>query len=183
MLYHWFELGHAAVRPARLAAGSARLMLSHPFNPIAHTPMGRGASAACEVFERTTRRYAKPEFRIPTVDVDGQTVEVREDVVWEHPFCELIRFTKALPSKEARQQPRVLLVAPMSGHFATLLRGTVESFLPDHEVYITDWRDARQVPVAYGRFDLDDYIDVIRDILSALGGDVHVVAVCQPSVP
>ncbi|MEO0618954.1 MAG: polyhydroxyalkanoate depolymerase [Pseudomonadota bacterium] len=183
MLYHWFEIGHAAVKPARLAAGSARLMLNHPLNPIAHTPYGRSAAAACEVFERTTRRYAKPEFGLTETIVNGEAVLIREDVVYEHPFCELIRFTKEMPEDQVREQPRVLLVSPMSGHFATLLRGTVEAFLPDHEVYITDWRDARQVPVAYGTFDLDDYIDVVRDMLSALGGDVHVVAVCQPSVP
>ncbi|MGI9407430.1 MAG: polyhydroxyalkanoate depolymerase [Hyphomicrobiaceae bacterium] len=183
MLYHWFELGHAAVKPARLAAGSARLVLNHPLNPMAHTPVGRSASAAFEVFERTTRRYTKPEFGIRSVEMDGAEVAVREDVVWEHPFCEVIRFTKDIPDKAARKQPRVLLVSPMSGHFATLLRGTVESFLPDHEVYITDWRDARQVPVTYGRFDLDDYIDIIKDIFRTFGGDVHVVAVCQPSVP
>ncbi len=183
MLYHWFELGHAAVKPARLAAGSARMMLNHPMNPMANTAVGRGASAACEVFERTTRRYTKPEFGITDIEVDGASVCVREDVVWEHPFCEMIRFTKDLPDKQTTTQPRVLLLSPMSGHFATLLRGTVEAFLPDHEVYITDWRDARQVPVAYGQFDLDDYVDVVRAMLSALGGDVHVVAVCQPSVP
>lgn len=183
MLYHWFEFGHAAVKPARLAAGSARLMLNNPLNPMADTPVARGASAACEVFERTTRRYTKPEFGLSTTQVDGKDVAVREDVVWEHPFCELIRFTKDIPEKKAKSQPRVLLVSPMSGHFATLLRGTVESFLPDHEVYITDWRDARQVPVTFGRFDLDDYIDVMRDIFSLLEGDVHVIAVCQPSVP
>lgn len=183
MLYHWFEMGHAAVKPARLAAGSARLMLNHPWNPMSHTAAGRSASAAFEVFERTTRRYSKPEFGIATVQVDGRDVAVREDVVWEHPFCELIRFAKDIPEKKAKAQPRVLLVSPMSGHFATLLRGTVEAFLPDHEVYITDWRDARQVPVGYGTFDLDDYIDVMRDIFRTFGGDVHVIAVCQPSVP
>jgi len=183
MLYHWFELGHAAVKPARLAAGSTHMMLNHPLNPMANTAVGRGASAACEVFERTTRRYTKPEFGIPEITVDGSKRAVREDVVWEHPFCELIRFTKDIPQKKSKNQPRVLLVSPMSGHFATLLRGTVQAFLPDHEVYITDWRDARQVPGAYGRFDLDDYIDVMRDIFSYLSGDVHVIAVCQPSVP
>jgi len=183
MLYHWFEFGHAAVKPARLAAGSARMMLNHPMNPMAHTAVGRGASAAFEVFERTTRRYTKPEFGISETLVDGAPVAVREDVVWEHPFCELLRFTKDISPKKAKSQPRVLLVSPMSGHFATLLRGTVEAFLPDHEVYITDWRDARQVPVAFGRFDLDDYIDVMQEIFSTLDGDVHVIAVCQPSVP
>lgn len=183
MLYHWFEFGHAAVKPARLAAGSARMMLNHPMNLVGQTAMGRGASAAMEVFERTTRRYTKPQFEITEIECDGTTVAVSEDVVWEHPFCGLMRFTKDIPEKKAKSQPRVLLISPMSGHYATLLRGTVEAFLPDHEVYITDWRDARQVPVGYGGFDLDDYIDVVKDILSTLEGDVHVVAVCQPSVP
>jgi len=183
VLYHWFEFGHAAVKPARLAAGSARMILNHPLNPLARTAVGRGASAAFEVFERTTRRYTRPEFGINSIVVNGSECAVNQEVVWEHPFCELIRFSRDIPQKQTINQPRVLLVSPMSGHFATLLRGTVEAFLPDHEVYITDWRDTRQVPAAFGQFDLDDYIDVMRDVLSRLSGDVHVISVCQPSVP
>ncbi|MBV1693408.1 MAG: polyhydroxyalkanoate depolymerase [Hyphomicrobiales bacterium] len=183
MFYHLFELGQAAMRPARVAADGYRIMLNHPLNPLTHTTIGRSAAAACEVFERTTRRYEKPEFGISSTVVAGETVPVTEDVVWRRPFCRLIYFRRDIPEAVTRAQPRVLLVAPMSGHFATLLRGTVETFLPDHEVYITDWTDARDVPAAAADFDLDDYIDYMADIFRHFGGDVHVFAVCQPSVP
>jgi poly(3-hydroxybutyrate) depolymerase len=183
MLYHWYELGHAAVRPVRVAADSCRLLLRNPFNPLTHTSIGRQAAAALEVFERTTRRYDKPEFGLSSTTVDGVRTAVHEEVVWRHPFCRLIHFRRDLPAERSALDPRLLLVAPMSGHNATLLRGTVETFLPDHEVYITDWQDARGVPTGTGNFDLDTYITVMRDIFRHLRGDVHVFAVCQPSVP
>lgn len=183
MIYHWYELGHAAMVPARAAAGSARSMLDNPFNPFMHTSMGRHASAALELFERTTRRYAKPVFGIPSTDIGGQQVNVIEEVVWQAPFCNLIHFKRDLPEVRAVRDPRVLIVAPMSGHYATLLRGTVQAFLPDHDVYITDWSDARMVPYSKGPFDLDDYIDYVRRMLEQFHGDVHVFAVCQPAVP
>ncbi len=182
MLYHWYEFGRAAFRPARVAADSCRLFFN-PLNPLSHTPVGRSALAACEVFERATRRYAKPEFGIRWTKVHSQSVAVTEEVVWESAFCRLVHFKRAIDCRRAAQHPRLLLVAPMSGHFATLLRGTVETFLPDHEVYITDWRDAREVPTSDGRFDLDDYIDTMCALLRLFGGDVHVFAVCQPCVP
>ena len=183
MLYHWYELSHAAVRPARVMADAGRLFFNNPLNPLTHTGFGRHAAAACEVFERTTRRYGKPEFRIKETTVDGQSVAVTEEVVWQRPFCRLLHFVRDLPKERRAQDPRLLLVAPMSGHFATLLRGTVQTFLPNHEVYITDWQDARDVPLSAGHFDLDDYVDYMRDIFRYFGGDVHVFAVCQPSVP
>ena len=182
VLYHWYELGRVAVRPARAAVDSCRLFLN-PLNPLTHTLVGRSTLAACEVFERATRRYGKPEFAIARTMVNGRSVAVSEEVVWQSPFCRLVHFKRAIDRAVAAQQPRLLLVAPMSGHFATLLRGTVETFLPDHEVYITDWRDAREVPVADGHFDLDDYIDTMSTMFRLFGGDVHVFAVCQPSVP
>jgi len=183
VLYHWYEFGHAAVRPARVAADSCRMFFSNPFNPLSHTTVGRHASAACEVFERTTRRYAKPSFGISSVAVDGVDVAVSEEVVWQRPFCRLIRFNRDLSRERSAADPRILILAPMSGHYATLLRGTVEALLPDHEVFITDWQDARHVPLAAGSFDLDDYIIHLREMLTLLGGDVHVFAVCQPAVP
>ena len=183
MLYHWYELGHAAVRPVRAAAGSARLLLSNPFNPLTHTSVARHTAAALEVFERTTRRYDKPGYRIDRTRVDGMEVGVSEEVVWQHPFCRLVHFKRNIAPARAARDPRLLIVAPMSGHFATLLRGTVEAFLPDHEVHITDWQDAHDVPQAAGEFHLADYIDAMIDMFRHFGGDVHVFAVCQPSVP
>lgn len=183
MLYHWFEMGHVAMRPARAAAGSCRLFFKNPFNPFSHTFAGRHAAAACEVFERTTRRYLKPDFGLATTAVDGTDVAVHEDVVWQAPFCRLVHFRRDIAPGRSARDPRILLIAPMSGHFATLLRGTVEALLPDHEVFITDWQDARDVPLAAGAFDLDGYIVYVREMLRALGGDVHIFAVCQSAVP
>ncbi len=180
--YMFFEMAHAVLGPARAASDAMRLFYRNPLNPLTHTVYGRSVSAACELFERVTRRYGKPNFALPQTVVNGQAVDVIERVVWRAPFCNLVHFDRALPVKTA-PQPRLLIVAPMSGHFATLLRGTVEAFLPTHEVYITDWVDARMVPLSQGSFDLDDYVDYVRDMITLLGPDVHVMAVCQPSVP
>ena len=179
--YHLYELNHAVLAPMRAVADVTKLYFKNPFNPAANTPVGRSIAAACELFERTTRRYGKPEFGLNETVVDGVRVPVREQVVWERPFCRLLHFERTVVTK--RPQPNILLVAPMSGHYATLLRGTVEALLPDHNVFITDWIDARMVPLSDGRFDLDDYIDYIVSMLHFMKGDVHVMAVCQPSVP
>lgn len=183
MLYYLYEMSHAALRPARAAAEHLRLLMESPFNPISHTAAGRHASAAFEVFERTTRRYEKPEFGLATTRIGNRDVTVTEEVVWQRPFCRLIHFRRDMPAAQRAADPRILLVAPMSGHFATLLRGTVETLLPNHEVYITDWQDARSVPLSAGPFGLDDYIDYVRDMLAPFRGDVHVFAVCQSAVP
>jgi poly(3-hydroxybutyrate) depolymerase len=178
-----YELAQAALNPARALAGSAKFMFRNPFNPFAHTTMGRGTAAAAELVERTTRRYAKPAFRIASTVVAGRTVPVRERVIWEKPFCRLLQFSRDLPAHEAFQAPRMLIIAPLSGHYATLLRGTVEGLLPHHDVYISDWADARTVPLGQGGFDLDDYVDYVIEMIRLFKGDVHVMAVCQPAVP
>lgn len=182
MFYQIYELNHAAVAPWRAVADSMRLALRNPVNPFSQTPMGRAMGAGLEVFERTTRRYSKPEFGLNETKLTTGPVSVHEKVVWSRPFCNLIHFERALPDRH-RADPKILLVAPMSGHYSTLLRGTVETLLPNAEVYVTDWTDARMVPVSEGRFDLDDYIDYIISMLHALGPDTHVMAVCQPAVP
>jgi poly(3-hydroxybutyrate) depolymerase len=182
-MYWMYEMGQASLNPARAVADATRLMFQNPLNPLSTTEFGRSIAASCEVFERTTRRYGKPEWRIHDTEVNGVRVPVEIKTVWEKPFCRLLHFERELARPLRGSQPRVLLVAPMSGHYATLLRGTVEAFLPGHDVYITDWSDARMVPVAAGRFDLDDYVDYVIEMLHVLGGNVHVVAVCQPSVP
>ncbi|MFZ1110436.1 MAG: polyhydroxyalkanoate depolymerase [Rhodomicrobium sp.] len=182
MLYHLYELSHAAISPARAAANSTRLLMRNPFNPLSYTNIGRNAAAAAELMERTTRRYKKPAFGIPTTIVKGQEVTLSEEVVWRKPFCNLIHFKKNLPTG-AISQPRLLIVAPLSGHFATLLRGTVEAMLPHTDVYITDWLDARFVSLRQGPFTLDDYIDYVIEMIQAFRGDVHVMGVCQPGVP
>jgi len=179
MLYHIYEMQHAALAPARIFAEEGRKLLRNPLNPAAYTPGGRVASAALDMFEQVTRRYGKPEFGLEETEIDGRPVAVEEQIEVRRPFGNLLHFARAAQ----RNDPRLLIVAPMSGHYATLLRGTVRAMLPDHDVYITDWQDARDVPLYEGRFDLDDYIDYVIGFLDHLGPNTHVMAVCQPSVP
>ena len=181
--YWFYEMSQAALNPSRAFADAARLFYRNPANPLSYTSFGKSMAAGLELFERSTRRYGKPEWNITSTVVGGQHVPVHVASVWERPFCRLLHFERTFEHVPRRPQPRLLIVAPMSGHYATLLRGTVEGFLPNHDVYITEWVDARMVPVSEGSFDLDDYIDYLISILHVLGGDVHVLAVCQPSVP
>lgn len=185
--YQMYEMAHLAMAPARAWSDAARLIFRNPLNPLSHTVAGRNMAAGAELFERLTRRYGKPAFDLKTTLVGGERVAVQERVVWERPFCKLIHFERAL-ARPIAPQPKLLIVAPMSGHYATLLRGTVEAFLPNFEVYITDWIDARMVPLAVGPFDLDDYIDYLIAICRHLnvtsgGPPLHTLGVCQPSVP
>src|SRR5205823_5467796 len=182
-MYWMYEMAHASLNPARAVTDATKILFQNPLNPLSHTEFGKSVAAGCEVFERATRRYGKPEWGIADTEVSGTRTPVEIRVVWEKPFCRLLHFDRKLTRPLRIPQPRVLIVAPMSGHYATLLRGTVEAFLPTHEVYITDWADARMVPLAQGRFDLDDYIDYLIEMLHDLGGNMHVIAVCQPSVP
>lgn len=179
MLYHIYEFQHALLTPARIAAESVQLFFNNPWNPLSHTPMGKTLAASGELFERVTRRFGQPDWMIDQTEIAGKEVKVTIESVVEKPFCQLTHFKRAAK----RADPRVLIVAPMSGHFATLLRGTVKALLPHHDVYITEWIDARIVPTKDGDFDLDDYITYIREFLSLLGPDTHVIAVCQPAVP
>lgn len=180
--YNMYEAAHMMMGPARAVSDATRLLFKNPANPLTYTPFGRAMAASAELFERTTRRYGKPAFDLPTTLVGGQRVAVMERVVWERPFCRLLHFERALSPGQITG-PKVLIVAPMSGHYATLLRGTVEAFLPGHEVYVTDWIDARMVPLTAAGFDLDDYIDYLIAMFQMLGPDTHVMAVCQPAVP
>ncbi|WP_425329951.1 polyhydroxyalkanoate depolymerase [Terrirubrum flagellatum] len=180
--YYWHEASHALAGPMRAMTEATRVMLREPSNPLSHSIWAKNLTAACDMFERLTRRYGKPSFGLDRTVVGGEVVSVHEKVVWERPFCRLIHFERSV-TRAKGVSPKLLIVAPMSGHYATLLRGTVEAFLPHHEVYITDWSDARMVPLSEGAFDLDDYIDYIISMLHSLGGGVHVMGVCQPSVP
>jgi poly(3-hydroxybutyrate) depolymerase len=182
-LYWLYEWSHAALNPSRALADMTRLYFKNPLNPLTHTTFGKTIAAAAELYERSTRRYAKPEWKIKSTLVGGERVPVRINTVWERPFCRLLHFERVFDHPLRHPQPKVLIVAPMSGHNATLLRGTVEAFLPKHDVYITDWIDARMVPLAEGYFNLDDYIDYVISMFHLLRGDCHVVGVCQPSVP
>ena len=183
MLYHIYEMNHAALAPMRAAANASRFFWKNPLNPLSETPAGKATAAGLDMFERITRRYGKPEFGIEEVSTLGRTFKVEEHIVWSKPFCNLLHFRKVDKRDASPNQPTLLIVAPMSGHYATLLRGTVETMLTTHDVYITDWTDARDVPLSQGGFDLDDYIDYVIEMFGQLGPNVHVMAVCQPSVP
>jgi poly(3-hydroxybutyrate) depolymerase len=186
MLYHAYEMTHAAISPMRAAARLSQEVIRNPLNPMAEHYGSRAVSAALEMFINATRRYGKPEWEIESTLVDGVETPVAIDAVWSKPFCDLLHFKRRSEAAEKRGDPKVLVIAPMSGHYATLLRGTVRSLLPEHEVYITDWIDARDVPLTVGRFDLDDYTDYIVemcDFLAADGERPAVLAVCQPGIP
>jgi len=184
MLYHHYELQRLALAPMRLAASSALSLLDTPHNPMRDTAAGRLTVALLDSFEHNTRRFGKPRFGLNETVVIRERVPVTETTVLDLPWCSLKHFRRDFAPRTRRlPDPAVLLVAPMSGHYATLLRGTVEAFLPDHDVFITDWRDARDMPVAGPDFDLDDYIDYIIEFLHHLGPRTHVIAVCQPAVP
>ncbi|MCC6716936.1 MAG: polyhydroxyalkanoate depolymerase [Acetobacteraceae bacterium] len=180
MLYQVYEMQRAALGPMRMAASGALSVLDLPFNPLRETPLGRFSAAALDSFEHTTRSFGKPAFGLTTTTIDGEEVAVHEEVVARRTWCDLLHFRRAT---DRPRDKRVLMVAPMSGHYATLLRGTVKAFLPDHDVYITDWRDARDMPVFGPGFDLDDYVDDVIAFIHHLGPDCHVMAVCQPAVP
>jgi len=189
MLYSLVEMNRVAMAPMRFAARAGRAALASPLNPMGQTSYGKSLAAMADVFESATRYYGKPEWRIDTVRINSVPVPVTPTVAWRSPWASLMHFRKdpdMLASARrpgAAPLPRLLIVAPLSGHYATLLRGTVEGFLETHDVYITDWADARMAPIWLGRFDLDDYIDHVRKMLTHLGGGAHVLAVCQPGPP
>lgn len=186
MLYHAYELTHAAISPMRTMAQLTQRVIDHPSNALYANFGSRTTSAALEMFVNATRRYGKPSFDIFQTSIDGADVPVVEEIVLSLPFCNLIHFRKDGDAVRNRRDPAVLIVAPMSGHYATLLRGTVEAMLPEHDVYVTDWIDARDVPLAKGTFDLDDYTDYVIAMIERLSTDgrrVAVMAVCQPGIP
>jgi len=185
MLYDAYQIHNDLLYPLRAAAASALNLLDHP-EPALHATRlpypGNDAqarvAAAFELITRAQLTHTRPSFDIGAVTVAGREVAVTEEVVVATPFAQLLRFAKDAPV----EQPRVLLVAPMSGHFATLLRDTVRTLLADHEVYVTDWANARDVPLWYGRFGLDQYVTHLIHFLEAIGPGAHLIAVCQPCV-
>ncbi|MBL8806045.1 MAG: polyhydroxyalkanoate depolymerase [Rhodospirillales bacterium] len=182
MLYHLYDMQQTMLSPVRLAAEAVQNVFSHPMLPMSYTRFGRAMAAGAEMIERATRRYGKPAFRLESTTVDGTEVPVVEEVALSKPFCDLLHFRRETGVE--RDDPKVLVVAPMSGHYATLLRGTVEALLPDHDVYITDWVNAALVPlIESAEFGLDDYIDYLIEFMEELGPETHLIAVCQPSVP
>ncbi|HEX9447540.1 MAG TPA: polyhydroxyalkanoate depolymerase [Dongiaceae bacterium] len=184
MLYQAIDAQLMSLAPARMAARYWQHVLTHPMMPASYTTAGRATAAICEMFDRSTKRHRKPRFNLTHTTVAGTEVQVADRVVLEKPFCNLLHFHRELTGvAQPGRSPKVLVVAPMSGHYATLLRGTVETLLPDNDVYITDWADARLVPLSQGDFDLATYVDYVIDFIRFLGSEVHIIAVCQPSPP
>ncbi len=187
MLYQMYETQRALMAPFSEFASASAKLYSHPLSPFAHTPLAQRVSASFDLLHRLAKEYEKPPFAITTATVNGVDVAVQEQVALHKPFCRLLRFKRFTDNPKALEQmkgqPKVLVVAPLSGHHSTLLRDTVKSLLHSHKVFITDWTDARMVPLQAGAFHLDDYVAYVQEFIRHIGPDVHVISVCQPTVP
>jgi poly(3-hydroxybutyrate) depolymerase len=187
MLYQWYETQRAFMAPFSEFASASAKLYNHPLSPFVHTPMAQRISASLDLMHRLAKDYEKPPFNISTATVGGIEVAVQQQVALQKPFCRLLRFKRFTDNPVAletmKSQPTVLVVAPLSGHHSTLLRDTVRSLLHDHKVFITDWTDARMVPVEAGPFHLDDYVAYVQEFIRHVGPHAHVMSVCQPTVP
>src|SRR6187401_1810877 len=183
MLYDAYEMQRSLLAGASTLANIGAGWMQNPANPFSYSHMGPIVASALDVFAHASAPRGKPDFGLDTTMVGGRTVPVVEEIVLRKPFGQLKHFRR----EGIEGGPKLLIVAPMSGHYATLLRGTVERMLPGHDDYITDWRDAKLVPESDGAFDLDDYIDYLVEFLETIGERAgerpHVIAVCQPAVP
>jgi len=180
LLYEAYELQRSWLAGASAMAGLGAEWMHHPANPLSHTELGTMMASGLDVFAHASAPHGKPAFGLDSTLIDGKAVPVLERAEARKPFGRLIHFVR---DGAPQGQPKLLIVAPMSGHYATLLRGTVERMLPGHDIWITDWQDARLVPLDEGQFDLDDYIDYLTGFLEHIGPGTHVLAVCQPAVP
>ncbi len=187
MLYQLYETQRALLAPFSEFASASSKLYNHPLSPFTHTPMAQRVSAGLDLMHRLAKEYEKPQFDIRSAVVDGVQVAVQEQVAIQKPFCRLLRFKRFTDDPTAladmKTQPAVLIVAPLSGHHSTLLRETVRSMLTGHKVFITDWTDARMVPVDQGPFHLDDYVAYMQEFMRHIGPEVNVISVCQPTVP
>ena len=187
MLYQLYETQRALMAPFSEFASASAKLYNHPLSPFARMPMADRMAAGYDLLHRLAKDYEKPPFAITSATVAGIDIAVQEQVAIRKPFCRLLRFKRFTDApqvlEQMRSQPKVLLVAPLSGHHSTLLRDTVKSMLPDHKVFITDWTDARMVPLSEGAFHLDDYVAYVQEFIRHIGPDVHVISVCQPTVP
>ncbi len=184
MLYQFHELQRAVMEPWRWWAQAHVDAFGNAFSPLSLTPAAKNVTAGMDLMLRLTARYGRPAFDIGHVKVNGVDAIVTEEVLLEKPFCNLLHFKK---SRSVKNEPKVLIFAPLSGHYATLLRDTVRTMLPDHDVVITDWKDAREVPFSNGPFHFDDYVAYVQEFVrftqNCLGPNIHLVSVCQPTVP
>ncbi len=179
MLYQLYDWQRAALEPWRVFARAANDIYGHPDSPLSYLPGARNVAAAFDLMTRLTQDYERPAFNFESVDVAGKACAVREVFDLEKPFCRLLHFQK----QGAPSQPRVIVFVPLSGHHATLLRDTVRTLLADFDVWITDWLDAKMIPIAAGPFHFDDYVAYVREFIGFLGRGTHAISVCQPTVP
>jgi poly(3-hydroxybutyrate) depolymerase len=190
MLYQIYETQRSMMEPFADFAQAASKLYSNPLSPFGHNPFAQRVSASYDLMYRLWKDYEKPQFGIQTVNVDGTDIVIHERVALDKPFCELRRFKRFTDDPatltKLKGHPAVLIIAPLSGHYATLLRDTVRTMLKDHKVYITDWKNARTVPLEEGEFHLDDYVHYVEEFIHHLQGkygNCHVISVCQPTVP
>ena len=187
MLYQVYETQRALMAPFSEFASASAKLYTHPLSPFTHTPLAQRVSAGLDLMHRLAKDYEKPKFDISTVEIDGVEVAVLEQVPITKPFCRLLRFKRFSDNpavlEKMKTQPTVLVVAPLSGHHSTLLRDTVRVLLRDHKVLITDWTDARTVPLSEGPFHLNDYVNYVQEFIRFVGPEVNVISVCQPTVP
>jgi poly(3-hydroxybutyrate) depolymerase len=187
MLYQIYETQRALLSPFSEFAYTSAKLYSHPLSPFSHSPLAPRVSAGLGLMHRLAKEYEKPEFNIHSVNIGGVDVAVQQRVALAKPFCRLLRFKRFTDNSpvlaQMKDQPTVLVVAPLSGHHSTLLRDTVRVLLQHHKVYITDWTDARMVPAEAGEFHLDDYVRYVQEFIRHVGPGVHVISVCQPTVP
>jgi poly(3-hydroxybutyrate) depolymerase len=179
MLYQLYDWQRAAMQPWRALAQAANELYGHPDSPLSYLPGSRNVAAAFDLMTRLTQHYERPAFGIRAIEIEGRRYTVHESYEVEKPFCRLLHFVK----EGAPKQPRVIVFAPLSGHHATLLRDTVRVLLHDFDVWITDWLDAKEIPLTVGPFHFDDYVAYVREFIACVGPDVHAISVCQPTVP
>ena len=186
MLYQLHEMQRQVLNRMSSWAEASSQMFSNPYSPLSYLPFSNRLAAGYDLMHRLGKEYEKPAFGLKTTVIDGKSVNITETVELKKPFCTLLHFERDLAGADLAKRPadpKVLLVAPLSGHYATLLRDTVRALLPNHDVYITDWQDARMVPLSAGPFHLDDYVHYVIEFIQHLGPDVHLISVCQPTVP
>jgi poly(3-hydroxybutyrate) depolymerase len=187
MLYQFYESQRALMSPFVEFASASSKLYSHPLSPFTHVPMAQRMAASFDLMHRLAKEYEKPQFDIKAAMVNGVEVAVQEQVALKKPFCQLLRFKRFTDHAPVLQvmktQPKVLVVAPLSGHHSTLLRDTIKMLLRDYKVFVTDWTDARMVSLDQGAFHLDDYVHYVQEFIRLIGHDVNVISVCQPTVP
>lgn len=180
------DLQSLALAPYSMAAGFVEQGLNSPLSALSYSPFSRALAAQASLIERNTKTYAKPSFNIDKTKFRGEPIWIKEELALHHPFCNLIHFRRRTDNPDImshiENDPKVLIVTPMSGHFSTLMRGTVEAMLPSHDVYITDWVDAKLVPLSAGYFDLEDQIGLLLEIFESLGPNIHVIGISQASL-